>query len=266
MLALLRAGQRGRVSDRIASHIQESIAAGELSPGERLPSERELAQRFETSRLSVREAYRSLQELGLIAIRRGAGGGAFITQIDHQPVSRSLTLMLHLGRMTHEELTEARLLLEPPIARLAARRASPEDIEQLEAMVGRQKAALEGNEGPHRLALEFHRLVSRCARNLPLEITMNALADVTREAISHIDLTEGAVHEHVIAFHQRIVNAIRRHDEELAYDLMERHVSDVQGRLGKNLLRQVRDRRAEAARRDRAREKRQAASSVVRLP
>ncbi len=242
----------------IAAHIQQSITAGELSPGERLPAERELAQRFKTSRLSVREAYRSLQEMGLITIRRGAGGGAFITLIDHQPVSRSLTLMLHLGRTTHEELTEARLLLEPPIARLAARRASPEDIEELERLVGQQEAALESRQGPRRLALEFHRLVARCARNLPLEITMNGLADVTREAISHIDLSEGAVHEHVVAFHQKIVNAIRRHDEEVAYDLMERHVSDVQGRLGKNLLRQIRDRRAAAARRDRAREKRSA--------
>ncbi len=247
--------KRERVSDMIAAQIQQSIADGEIGPGERLPAERELAQRFNTSRLSIREAYRSLQELGLIAIRRGAGGGAFITEIDHGPMSKSLTMMLHLGRTTNEELTEARLLLEPPVARLAARRSSPEDIERLQDLVNRQADALKSNEGPRRLALDFHRLVARCARNLPLEITMNALADVAREAITKIDLSEGAVHEHVVTFHQKIVNAIKKHDEDLAYDLMERHVADVQGRLGKNLLRQIRDRRAVAAKKERAREK-----------
>lgn len=243
------------MSDTIAARIQKSITDGELASGERLPAERELAQRFKTSRLSIREAYRSLQELGLITIRRGAGGGAFIAEIDHAPMSRSLTMMLRLGRTTHEELTEARLLLEPPIARLAARRALPEDVERLQALVNQQAEALESKEGPGRLALEFHRLVARCARNLTLEVTMNALADVTREAVLQIDLSEGAVHEHVVTFHQKIVNAIKRHDEDLAYDLMERHVSDVQGRLGKNLLRQIRNRRSAAARKDRVREK-----------
>lgn len=224
------AAPRGRVSDLIAARITKDITDGALVPGEKLPAERELAQRFKTSRLSVREAYRSLEELGLITIKRGAGGGAFIAQFDHQPVARSLALMLRLGRTSHHELTEARALLEPPIARLAARRASADDIARLEELVRQQEAALKSREGPRRLALEFHRLVARCARNLPLQIVMDSLADLTVGAIQNLYLSTD-VHRHVVQFHRKIVKAIRQHDEEAAYELMRRHVVEVQQRM-----------------------------------
>jgi GntR family transcriptional repressor for pyruvate dehydrogenase complex len=254
MARALHVPRRGRVSDAIAARIKKDISNGDLVPGAKLPAERELARRFKTSRLSVREAYRSLQELGMLSIRRGAGGGAFIAEIDHQPVARSLALMLRLGNVSHEELTEARLLLEPPVARLAARRASPEDVARLEDLLHRQEAALSRREGPRRLALEFHRLVARSARNLPLEIVMNALADFAVEAIAHIDMSVN-VHRHVVTFHRKILSAIRRHKEEAAYDLMRRHVSEVQSRLGKDLIDQVRGRRG-ASRRPRTKKAR----------
>src|SRR5438034_369144 len=133
----------GRVSESIARRIKKQISDGALLPGEKLPAERDMAQRYRTSRVSVREAYRSLEELGLLTIRRGAEGGAFITDLDHGPVMRSLSLMLRLGKTTHEEITEARLLIEPPIARLAARRAHPGDLERLDYVVNQQELALE---------------------------------------------------------------------------------------------------------------------------
>lgn len=238
MRRLSRDPRQGRVSDSIATRIKAEVTQGLLVPGAKLPAERELAQRFKTSRLSVREAYRSLEELGLLSIRRGAGGGAFIAQIDHQPVARSLAFMLRLGKSSHQELTEARLLLEPPIAALAARRASAEDIARLEELLRQQTAAFKEGEGPRRLALEFHRLVARCARNLPLEIVMNSVADLAVEVIAHVDLTTG-LHRHVVSFHRRIFNAIRRHDEDAAFDLMRRHVLEVQFHLGENILRKL---------------------------
>jgi GntR family transcriptional repressor for pyruvate dehydrogenase complex len=235
-----------RVSDTIAATIKQDITKGVLAPGERLPAERELAQKFKTSRLSVREAYRSLEEIGLLTIRRGDGGGAFIAVVDHGPVARSLTLMLQLGRTSHEELTEARLLIEPPLARLAAQRAQPEDIERLEGLLRDQEAAFDSNEGPRGLALAFHRLVARCAGNLPLEIVMNSLADLTVEAIAQIEISS-KVHQHVIVFHRKIIDAIRRRDEDDAYELMLEHVGEVHSRLRDDLLRQLRMRKGKPA-------------------
>src|SRR5262244_2889348 len=152
-----RRARRGRVSETIVRRIKRQVSNGSLRPGEKLPAERDMAQRFRTSRVSVREAYRSLEELGLLKIRRGAEGGAFIADIDHGPMMRSLSLMLRLGKTTHEEITEARLLIEPPIARLAAKRARPEDIERLHHVVHQQEAALRRRGDYSPFDLQFHR-------------------------------------------------------------------------------------------------------------
>src|SRR5216684_5093069 len=121
-------GRQGRVSETIVRRIKKQISEGRLLAGHKLPAEREMARQFKTSRVSVREAYRTLEEVGVLRIRRGAEGGAFVAQLDHEPVLRSLALVLALGGTTHKELTEARMLIEPPIARLAAMRASKDDI------------------------------------------------------------------------------------------------------------------------------------------
>lgn len=237
-----RAGA-GRVSEGIARRIREAISRGRLVPGRRLPSERKQAQRLSASRLSVREAYRSLEESGLIAIRRGAEGGAFIADIGHEPVSRSLALMLRLGKTSLEELTEARLLLEPPVARLAARRADPQDIEQLTLLLRKQEDALEGGDDPRRYDLQFHRLVAQCAKNLPLTIVMNSVADLTVEAISGLELSI-EIQRQTLFFHRRIFHAIRRKDEAAAERIMLRHVVEVQSRLGSSLASQMGSRRS----------------------
>jgi GntR family transcriptional regulator, transcriptional repressor for pyruvate dehydrogenase complex len=228
----------GRVSTEIADRIQNAIREGKVRPGEKLPSERDMAKQLEVSRVSVREAYRSLAELGLLVVKRGAEGGAFITDLDHQPVTRSLSLMLRLGRTSLQELTEARVLLEPMIARVAAQRADPASIERLDDLVRKQAAAIQGEGDIRRYDLQFHRLVAACTQNMPLIIVMNALADLALEAISQMDIGRD-VNEHVINFHGRIADAIRRGEGEAAHTIMLGHIQDVQLRLGKALERQI---------------------------
>ena len=110
-----------RVSDTIARRIKKQISDGRLTAGHKLPAERDMARQFKTSRVSVREAYRSLEELGLLRIQRGAEGGAFIAKFDHEPVRRSLSLVLGLGKTSHNEVTEARMLLDAPHQAFPAR-------------------------------------------------------------------------------------------------------------------------------------------------
>lgn len=227
------------MSATIARRIKQQISDGALVPGEKLPAERDMAQRFRTSRVSVREAYRSLEELGLLVIRRGAEGGAFIRDLDHGPMMRSLSLMLRLGKTTNEEITEARLLVEPPIARLAARRARPEDVERLQYVVRQQETALQrrGNYGP--FDLQFHRSVAECARNLPLKVLMDALSDLTVEVVAGLKVSTGTQHQ-VCDSHRLIADAIEQRDEEAAHRLMLQHVAQIQSRLGRALARQRR--------------------------
>src|SRR5947207_7560070 len=128
-----------RISDGIAERIEDAISDGILAPGSRLLSERELAQRLNASRESVREAYRSLEVVGLLVIRRGKDGGAFVRDIDHGAVTRSLCLMLSLGKTSHRELTETRLFIEPPIARLAAASATRPNLDAIETQIEDQR-------------------------------------------------------------------------------------------------------------------------------
>ena len=225
------------MSDVIARRIQRQISNGKLVVGARLPAEREMAKRYHTSRVCVREAYRSLEELGLLTIRRGSEGGAFVTEVDHGTVQRSLSLVLRLGRLSHEEITEARMTIEPPVARLAARRATVDDIVRLEDVVERQEARLhrKGSFRPSNLA--FHRMLAECAHNLPLTTLVNSLADLTLEIVTTIE-TPRSVQEGVCRFHRLILDAIRRHDEEAAERLMLQHITQVQGGIGETLQRQ----------------------------
>ena len=230
-----RPSRKLRVSDTIVKRIKRQLSSGKLTAGQKLPAEREMARRYKTSRVSVREAYRSLEELGLLAIRRGADGGAFISEPSHDTVQRSLSLVLGLGRTSHHELTEARLMIEPPIARLAARRAGAEDIANLKLIVERQEAALarEGHFRPH--SLLFHRAVAQCARNLPLQTLMNSLSDLTLEVVTEIIETPIPVKEAICKYHRAIFEAIEARDEERAHRLMLEHIGDVQAGIGETL-------------------------------
>lgn len=234
-----RRGRTTRVSQTIARRIQRQISSGRLGAGAKLPAEREMARIHKTSRVSVREAYRSLEELGILDIRRGADGGAFISKMDHGAVQRSLSMVLRLGRVTHSELTEARLLIEPPIARLAARRATAEDIAKLKQVTEQQETALakRGNYRPTNML--FHRTLAECAHNLPLATLMNSLADLMLEEIVDKVAVPRPVQEDVCHFHRLIYEAVERHDEETAHQRMLEHVGQIQGALGESLVRHL---------------------------
>src|SRR5436190_6050533 len=237
MNPLANTGRTDRVSEVIARRIKKQISDGRLSAGHKLPAERDMARQFKTSRVSVREAYRSLEELGVLRIRRGADGGAFIAEVDHEPVLRSLSLVLGLGKTSHKQLTEARMLIEPPIAQLAALRARKEDIARLEAVLVREEEEAARRTGPFRPTdSQFHRSVADCARNLPLIVLMNALADLTASAASALDSSVRARHQlKNCDFHRLIFEAIRARDGEAASRIMAQHVRDIQRRVHHSL-------------------------------
>ena len=232
------------MSEVIARRIKKQISDGRLAAGHKLPAERDMAKQFKTSRVSVREAYRSLEEVGLLRIRRGAEGGAFIAQFDHEPVRRSLSLVLGLGKTSHEELTEARVLLEPAIARLAALRARPDHIARLEEVLLQEEEEVKSRRprGTSATAGQFHRAIAACAQNMPLVVLMNALADLTAESVSALDVKVRSRNRRKnCEFHRQILDAIRAHDGEAAYGVMLQHVGDIQDRVRRTMTQALRD-------------------------
>ena len=222
-----------RIYEEISEQIKTAIYSRKLLPGDKLPSERELAERFHTSRVSVREALRTLEQLGLVVVKRGARGGAFIAEAQSAPFSASLSTLLRLRATSIQHLTEARVLLEPDIARMAAKRATKQDLEKLAALIAEQEKTLESHS-PHHYDLQFHRLVAEASKNPVLSLVMNSVADLIVEAISSLHLTLD-VRRHVTEFHREVFEAIRDRDEEKAYDRMFRHVVSVQRGIGEVL-------------------------------
>src|SRR6185312_9968967 len=168
-----------RPVDQVRLSIVQAIASGRLRPGDRLPSEHEQARGFKVSRASVREALRSLVEMGLVTTVRGRGGGSFVNRADAEPVARNLgeamDVLLHIDAINVAELLEARRSLEGTCARLAAERRSEAHLHAIEAVL--DEARDDALEDDPWLALDvrFHREVAESAENRVLMVPLAAL-------------------------------------------------------------------------------------------
>ncbi|WP_279491738.1 GntR family transcriptional regulator [Actinomadura sp. KC216] len=146
------------------------IREGKLVPGDRLPSERSLCQRFGVSRVTVREALRVLEAGGLVDIRVGARGGAFVTKPSSERVGEGLAELMTLAPMTGGDVTEARLIFELGILPLVVERATEEDIAELPSLVERGLDALEDGTYTMATSAEFHVRVASSTHNPAIEM------------------------------------------------------------------------------------------------
>ncbi|SRR5581483_1861162 len=216
-----------RVSDQIAEQLQSAIFSGKLKPGDRLPPERELVERFQASRSSVREAIRALEITGLIAVRPGAGGGAHVTSPDFDLLANALRTMLRANQFDVSELYQARLLIEPGVAEIAAGVASAEDIGLLRASLEEGQALLTKHKHTAPASYNFHFLLAKAARNNLMLMLISSLLDLVHRA----DQEEQAppkIAPSIVLAHETIVEAIERHDPEAARHAATTHLLDLQ--------------------------------------
>ena len=142
----------GRASEDVALQIEAAIVSGKIKPGDGLPSERDLQAQFRTGRGVIREALRTLKQKGLIEIRKGAKGGAFVKQIEVANVSESLALFLKQNHISPEHLIEFRESIDRTITTLAIARADAAEKQRLVEETARLKEFLVQDE-PDMLAL-----------------------------------------------------------------------------------------------------------------
>src|ERR671939_1562827 len=132
-----------RVYEHIVAQIERAIFEGRLQQGDKLPAERQLVREFAASRVAVREALRALEHRGLVEVRQGSAGGYFIREVDDTPVVRDLSTLFRLGSVSLAQLAEARALIEPESARLAASRITDHELKALgEGLEARTQAGL----------------------------------------------------------------------------------------------------------------------------
>ena len=136
---MFKKAKQNRVFQDVVEQIQDAIIKGKLKPGARLPAERELKDLFNTSRGTLREALRVLEQKGLIEIKLGVSGGAIVKRIDAEPIVESLALLIRSGEVSIEHLSEFRIKIEGSLVELAAMRATKEEIAELETMFNQAK-------------------------------------------------------------------------------------------------------------------------------
>ncbi|NLC37080.1 MAG: FadR family transcriptional regulator [Alcaligenaceae bacterium] len=177
-----------RAADDIAAQVREEITAGRLKPGDKLSSERVLAEELGVSRNTLREAVRSLEQAGLVELKKGAHGGIFIAQDNGNSIVTGLIDLYRLGKVTPRQLTDARLWLEPIIVREACRNATASDIALLNENIEQALVAAQANDFKKKITLhhEFHRILARIAGNPFMLVFMDGLISVLVEFIERI--------------------------------------------------------------------------------
>ena len=222
--------QRVRSFDHIVGQIRGAIASGEIAPGERLPSERDLGATFGVSRTTLREALRALEAQGVIEIRTGSRGGAFVAEPSSELVAAALGALLRFRSATARELAEFRAPFEAENAAWAARRAEPAALAELEHIVG-DVAARIGDESipwPEVAALEvrFHDAVARATGNSVRAAIMSAILDALQRAFTAVPVPLGSPLRAELAHElHAIVNAIHAGDATAASEAMRHHVA-----------------------------------------
>lgn len=215
-----------RAVDEIARQIRQEVMAGRLKPGQKLPPERDLCVRFGVSRNTLREALRALEISGLVELKKGATGGAFIKKGDKDVVITGLTDLYYLGSITPEQLTEARVMLADLVVRDVCLKATEADLEALQANVAAAEAAQKtGNiEERARINLEFHRLLVRISGNPILILTMEAILKVMVDYIAEIGYNENRF---VLPSRRRLVKFLVERNADEAASEMTAHLRRV---------------------------------------
>jgi DNA-binding FadR family transcriptional regulator len=215
-----------RLSDIIAERIGELIVRERVKPGDRLPSERELAEQFGTSRACIREALRRLEQQGMVEIRKGVRGGAFITEGDGQVVARSLRPVVKLRRIPIEQISQARLVIEPVVARWAAEQRSEELLERMAAAIRGMKAHVASKAEFESFDAEFHRCLGQAQGNPILELLAAALLEVIRDSFSGIEYGV-EIRKKLAEAHTRVFKAIRQRNPKAAERAMVNLIQSV---------------------------------------
>ncbi|MDQ3709596.1 MAG: FadR family transcriptional regulator, partial [Actinomycetota bacterium] len=215
----------GRISELIVDQMRQLILNGQLSTGDRLPPERELAERFGVSRVTVRDALRTLEAQGLLEIRVGASGGAFVTAPSTMVVGKGIANMLLLSVLGPEEVAEARLVMELGTVALAVRRATDTDLERLREICRRSEAAHGNGEYDVELSSEFHVTLAEAAHNGAINMITESFRGPLRMAAVRAREPAEQSHERSITEHVALVDAIAARDVVAARQIMTAHLA-----------------------------------------
>jgi GntR family transcriptional repressor for pyruvate dehydrogenase complex len=220
-----------KVSAVIAREIVRDIARQKLAPGTTLESEGAMLRRYQVARASLREALRILETHGLIRIKPGPGGGPVVSDVDNGDFGRMATLFFQVLDIRFAELVEARLILEPVMARLASQRRNTRDNKELQEIA---KMGLDASDDAswREASTAFHDKVLSMSGNGLLNLFAGALHDIFSDRVSGL-FAKGKQREQVKRVHVEIADAISAGDADVAERLMRDHMIEYKKMVAK---------------------------------
>jgi GntR family transcriptional regulator, transcriptional repressor for pyruvate dehydrogenase complex len=224
-----RVDNKERLNERIVAQVKKFIHSNHLKFGDKLPSERELTEQIGVSREVVREALRSLEQSGLVEIKQGATGGAFVVSNLHKPIFNAASELYNHGKLTLAHFVETRNALESVTVRTAAEIATPEDISRLKKINDIYLADID-DEAKHReYAEEFHVAIAEISGNHLSKLLIRALfqlLDLLRSASVQTKKFKRDTH----MYHAKIIDAMAKKNGPLCEYWMAKDI-DRTGRL-----------------------------------
>lgn len=215
-------------SANIVQQVREALFDGRLRPGDFLGTEQELAEQFGVSRFPVRDALRTLEAQGIVAVRTGSGGGAFIAEPNLDVVADAMAVQLQLSQLSDYEVTDAQIALEAYAAEMAANNASDEDLarlarvlDDLATMVDEPMAFLERS-------VDFHFALAEATHSRALAEQIKMLWRMLTRRYSQYT-TDGSAGR-VLARHRELLRRLQRRDGPAARAMIVEHIEDIRKR------------------------------------
>jgi GntR family transcriptional repressor for pyruvate dehydrogenase complex len=224
--------KKTKLYEKIAQQIKEMMRDGQLKPGDKLPPERELAERFQVSRSSLRDAIRMLEVMGLVAPRQGEG--TIVCEVSAESLMNPLSSMLLHKRELVSELLDLRRMIEPPLAARAAARATNAEISRMENILKRQKLKVDRGELAVEEDSEFHYAIAEAAKNTVVLKVVDVFMDLLRESRARSLQVQGRLQKSFVG-HLLIFRAIKRRNASAAEVAMRRHIKEIERIVLKHL-------------------------------
>ncbi len=223
-LRLIEPIRKTRVAEEIADRIRLLILDGTFPAGQPLPAERPLAERFGVSRGSIRDAFRTLETIGLLVTRHGQG--TFPQELDVDRLVAPLASVLRYRHDLQDELLDVRRMFEPAVARVAATRVTDADLADLHRILDAQRKKLKAGRSAFVEDTAFHAALARATRNPVVVSIMATLNDLLVESRKRGLKQKGRPRRSILG-HEAVVEALRQRDADAAGEAMREHIDQI---------------------------------------
>jgi GntR family transcriptional repressor for pyruvate dehydrogenase complex len=225
---IMFAGRSSSLSAQIVADVRDQLFGKKLKPGDFLGTEKDLAARFDVSRIVARDALRTLEALGIVEIRMGKGGGARIAHGNPRLFAEALAVQLDLTGVTAAEIMDAQRAIETLGAELAAENATKADVTELRRLLREAQAAVGDLDLFTRLSRDFHLAVAEASHNRVLVVQLISLEHVSWPRRNVTATPKLAAH--ILEIHNKLTDLIELRDAAAARALMDDHVKMIRAR------------------------------------